>query len=45
MSRLKGLAVLSLVCLLGVGACSDATGPTTSVACPITGGSGTCQTR
>jgi hypothetical protein len=45
MSRFKALLVLSLVCLLGVGACSDATGPQKPVLCPISGGPGTCLTR
>jgi len=41
MTRFKALLVLSLVCLLGVGACADATGPQapgTAGLCPVTGG-------
>jgi len=41
MSRSKALFVLSLVCLLGAAACSDATGPQTTGTpgwCPISGG-------
>jgi hypothetical protein len=45
MSRFKALLVLSLVCLLGVGACSDATGPQKPGLCPISGGTDTCVTH
>ena len=47
MSRFKTLLVLSLVCLLGVAACADATGPQTPGTpgiCPVSGGPD-CLTR
>jgi len=41
MSRVKPLALLALVSVLGLAACSDITAPDQEF-CPITGGPGTC---
>lgn len=43
MSRFKSLITLGAIALLGLAACTDATGPTPSGFCPITGGPGTCD--
>jgi hypothetical protein len=43
MPRQKLLALAALVAALSVAACSDLTGPSNDTACPISGGSDTCQ--
>ena len=40
--RIRCLATLGTIALLGLAACSDVTGPTQSDFCPVTGGPGTC---
>ncbi|MEO8575777.1 MAG: hypothetical protein ABI556_03715 [Gemmatimonadales bacterium] len=43
MSRLRCLATLGAIALLGLAACSDVTGPSEPGFCPVTGGPGTCS--
>ena len=43
MLRIRALAMLGAITLLGLAACSDVAGPTQPEFCPVTGGPGTCQ--
>ena len=41
MFRFKALALVALIAIFGLSACTDITGPGQKM-CPITGGPGTC---